>query len=623
MYEELSRTSVEYLKDTFKIGYEAYEDSRIESTVTWNMYHNRQYTAAQLAVLHFRGQPAETFNVIKLFSRLLIGYYSTVVNSMTALPVGIEDIPTTSLLNDIIDHVLRDNNFYEEGEKAKLSGLISGLMCIYINVQDTGKKDSFGRSINKIILEHVPESELILDPMSRKEDYSDARFIHRFKWLSEEAIIATFGKKKMQEMQEYFNYTYMPDADYDKDKTQNTKGYFSGLYKIYNNYLIVHSIIIDEKGKSWSIFWHDEIILEKKELTHKEVPFPYRITLTHYSEQSEYYGIFHEILESQKAINQALIKLQLLVNTQKVYVEEGAVSNVLDFTNAVNRVTAVIPVISLAGIKVQDLAREALEQYQIIDKAFDRIQRVLGINDSFLGMAFASDSGRKVKLQQNASIIALRYFTSKVETFYRFIGWDIAKLIKQYYTATQALRIADDDVGHRWAQLNQPMQTWTGENDPQTGEPIMEFTYEEVLDPATNEPLIDEEGNYIIAPIPTKESEIAFTNVDMEITSTAYNDEDEKNQLMLETVLNGPVGQFMMQVNPAGFLKASGLSLQSVKTKNSPEIAKIFEETAMMLGGNPEAQQQAQGMAQGIPGQAGQQPKSQELKLPQNTNEGL
>ena len=134
---------------------------------------------------------------------------------------------------------------------------------------------------------------------------------------------------------------------------------------------------------------------------------------------------------------------------------------------------------------------------------------------------------------------------------------------------------------------------------------------------------VDDDGNNMIAPIPEPTTEMKFTEVEITIDSTAYNDEDEKNQLMLETVLSSSIGQLLSQVNPAGYFKAAGLSLKSYKTKHSPDIAKILEETAQMLGGDPAAAQEASMMAQGG-GQGGGQggSLSQSLKLPQNTNEG-
>ena len=149
-------------------------------------------------------------------------------------------------------------------------------------------------------------------------------------------------------------------------------------------------------------------------------------------------------------------------------------------------------------------------------------------------MAYASDSGTKVKLQQNASVVALRYVTSKVESFYRLLGWDIMNLIKQYYTAHDVIRIADTYEGQKWLEINQPLMIPTGNINPQTGQPEMRPVYEEVLDPETQEPIVSEDGSIVMAPIPTRGTEIAFTKADIEVDTVAYNDEDERNQVMIE-----------------------------------------------------------------------------------------
>lgn len=605
------KTDIHTLKDTFKIGYEAYETSRKEANDVWDMYHNRQYTYEQINILNNRGQPAETFNVIKLFARMLLGYYSTVLNTVQVLPNQESDVATAQLLNDLVKYTMRDNNFLAEGDKVKLSAIISGIFCVYIDVKETGEKDQFGRAIRKVVFNYVPDIELVFDPLSRLEDYSDARFIHRFKWLSEDQVVKLYGKKVLKSLDSYRNHLDIDEAEF--EFTYNEQ--FSGYFRHFNNYLIVHTVIEDDKGKTWSIHWSGETELFRKELTHKEVKMPYRVHKLHTSDKTEYYGAFREVVETQKSINQALIKIQLMVNTQKAFVENGAVDNLEEFTDSFNRVNAVIPVNDLNGIRIDNLAKEVLDQYTVIDKAFDRIQRVLSINDSFLGIAFASDSGRKVKLQQNATVTALRYMTGRIEQFYRLLGWDIVNLVKQYYTASQVLRIVDDSTGIRWVQLNQPEQVFSGQLDEQ-GQPIMEFMFEEAVDPATGKPLLDKDGDIIAAPIPKEETEIAFTNVDVEITSVAFNDEDEKSQLMVETMLSGNIGSMLASVNPAGFFKAASLAIRTMKTKHSQDIATILTQTSEALGGSPEAAAQASSIAQGQgQGTSG----STTTKLPENT----
>ena len=608
------KATVEDLKDSLKRGYEAYYDSRKEAEVVSDLYHNRQYTDGQLATLENRGQPKETFNIVKLFARMLVGYYSTIINTVRVEPTQTSDIEVAALIHDTLNYEFKRNRFDLLGDQIKLSGLLSGLLVSYVNVRPSGKRDKFNRPVNIIDMDYVPEYELILDPASTRDDYSDARFLHRWRWFTEDAVKKGFGKEAAEKLTEFYNFTDVDKADYEETHDP----FYTGMFRTENSYLIVHTVMEDEDGKRWSILWHDEVIIEKKEITYKKCRWPYRVQRLHTSDKVEYYGIFREVIESQHAINQAIIKIQQLINTQRVFVEDGAVEDVEEFTRVINRVGAVIPVLQLGKIRIDNVSSDVQQQYIIIDKAFDRIQRILGINDSFLGMAYASDSGRKVKLQQNATIMSLRYITARIESFYSSLGHDMAALIQQYYSSNQVLRIADEVVGQRWIELNKPMEEFSGKFDPM-GQPIMQPILVEQLDPASGEPLEDEEGNLILAPVSTPESDISYAEVDISIEAAAFNDEDERNQLLMETMMSGNMGQMMAQVNPAGFFKVASFITRTTKTRYSPEISRIFEETAAMLSQNPQASQQAQMMASGMP--VGQQSMSRDLKLPTNTNE--
>jgi len=582
------KVDIETLQDTFKIGYEAFEPSRQEALTVLDYYHNRHFTTDQLAKLELRGQPAETFNIIKMFARMLLGYYSTIVNNIKVSPSKESSMITATVLQDTVDYVFRKNNFISEGDKIKLDMILTGICCSYTNVEETGQKDEFGRPMYNISINHVPSLELVIDPMSRLDDYSDARYIHRFKWMSDSTVKKTFGVDKIKELDSYDNHLSINEAEF----TYSYNIEFQGKYKKFDNYLVVHSIIEDDEGKTWSVFWSGDVELDRKEITHKEVKNPYRLQKLNTSNKTEFYGLFREVMETQNAINQAIIKIQLMVNTQKAFVESGAVEDLDAFTDQFNRVNAIIPVKDLQGIQIVSLSNEVRDQYVIIDKALERVQRVLSINDSFLGMAYASDSGSKVKLQQNASAVAQRYSTSKIEHFYRLLGWDVVNLIKQYFTATDIIRVSDTYQGNKFVELNTPLQIPTGRIDPNTGQPEMRMVFEEVLDPSNNEPVTDEAGSIVMAPIPTQDSDISFTKADIEIDSVNFNEDDEKNQLMLEQFINGAMGQMLSQVNPSGYFKAGALSVKNVKSKYSPEISKILEETSQML--NPQQQQAMQ-----------------------------
>jgi hypothetical protein len=604
------KINIDTLKDTFKLGYDDYLASRTKANMIEDMYHNRQYTDEQLTVLADRGQPAETFNIIKLFARQMIGYYSTVINTVKVSPTDQRYITIAGVLSDVVSYVNRTNRFDNVGDKLKLDLMLSGLMVVekevVVDTDSNGnpKTDRFGRKVNKILKNYVPSSEVVLDPMSTSADYSDARFIHRFKWMHKDEVKKMFPNKH-NKLDAYYNFLNTDESEFTfRHDTQ-----FQGYYHTYDNFLVVHTNIVDDNGQVWSCYWSGDYLLSKKKLPYKDVKFSYNVTKLQDSNNAEYYGVFEEVYQSQNAINQALIQIQMMANTNKVMVQDGAVDDVEEFTKAYQRVNSVIPVNNLNGIKIDNLSGDIQQQYIIIDKAFDRIQRVLGINDSFLGMAFASDSGRKVKLQQNAAIMALRYINNKLELFYMLDGWDTVNLIKQYYRSEQIIRVVDEATGERWVALNKPLQ------HPVTGEVF----YDEVIDEETSEPEKDKYGNILMMPLNDPDTDLEFSDVEIEIDPVSYNDEDEKNQLMLETMLSGNIGNALMTVNPAGYMKAASLSVKSMKSKHSVDIARILDETANMLQPQPQMQENL-----GSGGQlGGQSANSQQLKLPQNTNEGL
>lgn len=575
------KVNIDTLRDTFKFGYEAFEHSRREADIVMDLYHNRQYTQEQIKILQERGQPKETFNIIKTFARLLLGYYSTIVNTILVLPAKQKDVATAGILNDLVDYIFRTNNFVAEGEKIKLDLILSGIMCSFVSVDELAETDEYNRPKYRITMNHVPVSEIIMDPMSKLDDYSDARFIHRFKWCTEESMVKAFGKGVTKKLEPYLNTLHQDDTEFTKFYLDKLVGYTN----IYNNYLLVHSIMTDDNGDTWECYWSGETLLSKEKITFREVKSPYRVHKLHTNNNvAEYYGIFRDVIESQHAINQAIVKIQTMVNTQKVFYEKGAVKDAHKFLNQINRVNAIIEVEDLQGIKVENMTQGIIDQYQIIDRALDRIQRILSINDSFLGMAYASDSGQKVKLQQNASMVALKYLTTCLEQFYRLLGKDIIGLVKQYYTAHDVIRIADEFNAQSWLEINQPMMIPTGFNNPD-GSPQMMPVYEEYRDPASGEIKAGPNGEIILAPIPTRETEIEFTEADVKVDSIAYNDEDERVRMILEQFISGPMGQMLSQANPAGYFMAGAIAMRETKSKYSNALASILDQTAAMLGG--------------------------------------
>lgn len=631
-------TDTEYLKETFQYAVDTFENSQKEAQECRDMYTNRQYTAEQINVLNSRGQPVETFNVVLMMTRAIMGYLDRVQNRPTIKPRTIESNDVASALNDYLNYVLDDNSFDSIRRKLQLDGLMSGLMVLYTDVIKTGVKDKYGRDIHRIKMSYVPSYQVGIDPMAKLEDGSDARFMHRFKWISEDNVLQLYGAKGLKALQA--DTDFLDRTVTDKDVGSITIGY-SGIYKVHEKYLIVHSIIREANGDYYSVQWSDNTILLRNKITYKGHKNPYIvIKMNDQFEIDEFYGPFREVIESQKAINQALIQIQLLINTSKAFIEDGAVEDIAKFKEAFTRVSSVIEVGDLNGIRVEDLSKDIANQYIAIDKALERIKSVLGINDSFLGNAYASDSGRKVQIQSSFSAGMMSYITSIMDLLMHRCGSAIVSLAKQYISAQQILRTSDFFVGDRYFTINKPVMEPIGDPatglpmiDPMTGQMMMQPVMEPVIDPATGDYVINEvNGSIAIAPLGDPTSTLSYANVDIKVESVAIDNTNEKDQLILETVINGPIGQALLQMNPAGYMMASSLSLRNYGAKYSNVISDILQQTALMInqgqldptlamvGGNMQAI--LGGAMGGSTGNSTNGPSSQTAQIPTGQDQG-
>lgn len=626
---KLDQTLVELCKDTYEISQNEFESSISEGNRMLDLYHNRQWTDAQVNVLTSRGQPVETYNVVKMLAHAIVGYFDTVANQIVIEPRHMNSSVSALVVNDAVQYIQDSNDYETVRRQLQLDAILTGLAVTYETVVATGEEDAYGRPLYDINLERVPSWQVRIDPMASKEDMTDARFTHRFKWIPEEEIEDKWGKDKLAGLTEYYNEL---NGDQNAEWSREYDAQAVGRYKQWNNYQVIHSVV-KHKGKTYECVWSNYTMLERKLVTFKKVASPYRVTKLFTSDRADYYGAFREVEETQKAINQALVQIQQLINTSKAFVETNAVDDIDEFKKSFNMVNAVVQVTDLQGIKIEDMSKDIQAQYSIIEQALTRIKAVLGINDSFLGQAFASDSGRKVQMQANSSASQLSILTDKIKYMNKIIGWDLVNLVQQYWTAEQIISVSDPVNGNRYVAINQPIMMPTGQAD-ENGRPISQAHFEPEEDPETGDYMKDSNGAIIMTPLNDPDTDVKFSEVKLKVVSSQTNNAEERNQLLLETFINGPIGQSMLQMNPAGYMQVAAMMVQESGTKHSPAIAKMLQDTAAMInegqidpmlamsGGDMQSIIGGAMGGQGGGGNAVQGKKSQQLQIPTRFNKG-
>jgi len=542
-------------QDYFKISMDEYETSRVEAKEIREFNHNKHYTIAQLNVLANRQQPAETFNIIKSYKRVLAGYLASTVSEVNVKASHPKYTTKAVVANDIVKYVLKQNKFDMIRTDIQDELILSGL-CGYELIPIFKKVDPLGIPDVDIQVRYIEENELALDPIFNNYDYSDGRFIHTFKWVPNDVLSNYLTPDMIKKLEAQRNTNIWVNT-FD---TNNTT--FNGVYTTFNNILIIKTQL-KYKSKMYELLWCGDILIYKKEISKFTIrPF----TMEFDKESTEYYGLFREVLESQKAINQALIQIQLMVNTDKVFVMPSAlVDNDLEnFKRMYDRVNAIIPIKDLNGYKVENMSGDVVAQYNIINSALDRIKQVLNLNDSFLGMAGSSASGRQVKLQQDMSVSALSYLTTKINFIYESLALDILDMAKEYFKANKVLRVTDKLTGDRYVELNKPV-TLNGKVQWKKVE--------------------QKEGKLVMIPWVYKDTTLDDLDYEVEVFTANYNSTDDLEKLQLDNIIQGPAGQMLMNTNPASYAKIVSIQTKSMKTRNSEYIAEIFEEIAEKLSG--------------------------------------
>jgi hypothetical protein len=569
--------------------------SHAEAQLVLDLYDDNQYTQEQILELQQSGRPIETYNIIKKYTRNITGYLSTVVTDINIKPQSYEDVQYAKLLDSTLQYILKQNLWSTLQDEINKHSALTGLVAFKYSIMDTGKVDSVGRTIADIQLKRIPSRRILPDILDDSDDYSKARYTHEWEWLPYTEVQKLFGSRRAAALAKHGdNSIGMPLAELEA----NFLNLHKGRFKQQDMYLIVRSVIRKSNSNKYTdTYWCGNHLIYQTDIDY----MPYRCFRLHKGEsRPEFYGIFREAIESQKAINQAVLQIQLLVNTNKVFVDERAVDDMDTFVREYNRVNAIIPMLDLDGYKMENINPDIVNQYHIIDAAIQRIQAIVGINDSFLGLAAASDSGRKVQLQQNSSVVALRYFTRHIEHIYRTLGKDLIKLAKRYFTAHRIMRLSDSLGRDRWTEINKPFMMPAEHLGPNG-----EIMWEAVINP-----LLNENGEFILDPSGAIKQEVINEpdtditkniDVDVEVKTSAYGESEEVERVILEAMINGNPGMTLNQANPVLYLKLNEIYAKTLKSEHSPEIVELFEMAQQILGGLPtqDPRETPQGEGQG------------------------
>ena len=195
-------------------------------------------------------------NEIKKYADLIVGHFSTIVNTINARAQQQRDAEIAEILNDLITYIFRQNAWdTDTGKNAILQALLTGIICVSRMPVDTGRKDEFGRPIYDIEIKNVPIYDLVLDPASKELDYSDARWIQRQMWMTEEQVRHQFPDVDIKTLTiggSSINSPYTIANGFQQNGRSNDSHMYEDMYSIVHWVTTDIETTDDEKGTGYT-----------------------------------------------------------------------------------------------------------------------------------------------------------------------------------------------------------------------------------------------------------------------------------------------------------------------------------------------------------------------------------
>ena len=437
-------------------------------------YLGNHYTNEQRSDAARRGVILQIHNMYKEVATRLAGHMSTIVNTVRITGQNPNDVVAASVLHDTVNYVFRQNHFDEKiGPEILIEAILSGVYALYAAPVDVGETDQFGRPIYEIEMEYVPVHELIFDPNSRKSDYSDATRIARRQLLTRERLEHLFPDK----IEELSSVTSTSYSDVYNDLREYRENLGHSHHVQEEELIQLYHTIIRDGEKTWSFYWAGDVILEETEITYKKTRFPYVIHKLYQSPYTEFFGMLRDFKENQDALNRRLVLKQLALDQTKAVIGPNAVEDAQKFADQMSSPGPLIEVQTRSEVEFIDKNADVQHHSNAFAETLNQMRDSLGLNPSFYGQAYASDSGRKVEIQQRSANIALRIFEKATQEFYRGVGRHIASLIQQYWKATQFISLVDPRLGQKYFELNEPEVRRIVRIDENTGEEVEDFSF--------------------------------------------------------------------------------------------------------------------------------------------------
>jgi hypothetical protein len=440
-------------------------EARRESETDRDYYDGHQLTAGERAKLRQRKQPEIIINRVRPGIAGVIGMVEQSKTDPRAFARNPAGERSATVASETLRYVADTSHFDQTKMEALENYLVEGTCAVLIE----GAPDA------DVTVTQIRWEEFFADPRSRRNDFSDARYLGAAKWMYADDLAAIYPEFN-DDITDFLREGSMGSlngligGDGFEDRPENVTPWISRQQRR----LMVVEMYFREGGE-----WMRAVFYAGQALEAGPSPYtdedgkptcPIVAESCFVDRQNRRYGMVRDMRGPQDEINMRRSRLLHLANSRQLQPIDGN-TNPTDADEARRQAAMPDGVVPL-GYQIVPTQDMTAGNVNLLQEAKGEIER-MGPNPAILGRQGSDASGRAVLARQQAGMVEL------ARVLGRHADWELRcykqmwARAKQFWTAPKWIRITDDIGTPQYVQINDPTPQPGPNGEP--GAPVVDF----------------------------------------------------------------------------------------------------------------------------------------------------
>lgn len=494
-----SESRLKRVKEWWKISTDSLAEARKEMMLDHDYYDSKQWSDEDAAVLKERGQEPVVFNMIATSIDWILGAERRQRMDWHILPKRKEDSGEAEAKTKLLKYISDVSNVPLQRSRAFEDAVKGGVGWL-----DTGVRSDPTRE--PVYVEYEDWRNVWYDPLAKKQDLSDGRFLFRSKWMDLDMAMMLWPEQapslKTVTRDDLVDQDAEGVDDIDSERAEDSHDVamrsrirvIECWYKVPMRLQIMRGPelgVLD--GEEFDETNHDHLMLaayglaEVFEAVKQKMRVmiyagdvvlfddwsPYRhnrfplvpIWAKRRTRDGSPYGPIRNMRSPQNDLNKRRSKALFILSTNKIIADDNATDDWEEFQDEASRPDGLLR--KRPGSEVTVFSETALADAhtQLMDQDAMYIQDASGVTNENLGRDTNTISGKAIEAkQEQGRTVTIRIFDNHRHA-YQAVGQILLSLMEQYYTDEKQIRIGKDKGKYEFQEINAMQPDGTILND--------------------------------------------------------------------------------------------------------------------------------------------------------------